>query len=93
MSKEQRERMPDSYLNARRRSKVSNRNPDEPLNYDSDDEKFLNPGKSMHTRGRSLAQKKTVSQPLMMRFGMEVDEEDNKEYFEVMKLFEGRDLK
>lgn len=29
----------------------------------------------------------------MMRFGMVIDEEEHKEYFDVMKLFEGRDFK
>ena len=29
----------------------------------------------------------------MVRFGMVVDEEEHKEYFEAMKLSEGRDFK
>jgi len=29
----------------------------------------------------------------MTGFGVEVDENDHKEYFEVMKIFEGRDFK
>lgn len=28
----------------------------------------------------------------MMRFGMPIDEEDHKEYFEAMKIFDGRDF-